>query len=103
MREFFQRVLGDPATVRKFVVAFVGAVGVAISQGLLPEAVTSWFTVVVAFLTALGVYAVPNAKDPINVNQRLGINTERGAITVVEALLIVLVSVVTVVLVVWLL
>lgn len=99
MREFFQRVLGDPATVRKFVVALVGAVGVAISQGLLPEAVTSWFTVVVAFLTALGVYAVPNAKDPVNVNQRLGISTERGSVSVIEVLVIVVLIILILVLV----
>ena len=44
----------------KLIVALVGAIGVAVSQGLLPDEVNSWLTVVVAFLTAAGVYAVPN-------------------------------------------
>ena len=48
------------AAYRKLIVALVGAVGVAVSQGLLPDEVGAWLTVVVAFLTAYGVYQVPN-------------------------------------------
>lgn len=60
MRNLVKSLLNDPRTVAKFVVALVAAVVIAVSQGLLPEAVGGWTTVVVAFLTALGVYAVPN-------------------------------------------
>lgn len=63
MKEFFVRLLSDPATIKKFVVAFVGALGVALSEGLLPDTWGSWITVLVAFLTSIGVYGVPNKED----------------------------------------
>lgn len=60
MKEMYNRLMQNPDTARKFVVALLGAVLVAVSQGLLPAAVGDWTTVVVSFLTALGVYAVKN-------------------------------------------
>lgn len=45
----------------KFIVAVIGAVGVAISEGLLPGSATAIVNVIVAFLTAIGVYVAPNA------------------------------------------
>lgn len=65
MKEFFDRLFNDPATVRKFLVAFVSALGILISEGLLPENISHWVTIVIAFLNALGIYRVPNAKDGI--------------------------------------
>lgn len=47
---------------RKLVVSVVGAVGVAVSLGLLPDSVGKWLAVAVAALTSLGVYSAPN--DP---------------------------------------
>lgn len=63
MKEFFTRVFKEPRTVVKFFVALVGAVGVAVSLGLLPESVSKWVAVVVAFLTSLGVYGGANEGD----------------------------------------
>ena len=63
MREMIRRLVHDPATVRKFITALVGAAIVAVSQGLLPAAVGDWLTVLVTFLTALGVYVIPNKGD----------------------------------------
>lgn len=45
--------------VQKFIAALVGAIGIAISEGLIPDSVNSYVTVGVAFLAALGVYVVP--------------------------------------------
>lgn len=45
---------------RKLVIALLGASGVAVTEGLLPEDLAAWMPVVVAFATAAGVYAVPN-------------------------------------------
>lgn len=100
MKEFLTRVFSDPTTVRKFVVAFFGAISVAIAQGLLPENWSSWVTVVVAFLTSVGVYGVPNKEDsPTEAQLRLRANTERGAINILELLVIVLVIVLILVIV----
>jgi hypothetical protein len=46
--------------VRKFVVALLTAVGVALTAGLLPEHLAEWVPVLVAFCGAYGVWAVPN-------------------------------------------
>lgn len=48
------------AHVRKALVAFLTALGVAVSLNLLPEPAAAWVPVLVAFLGAFGVYAVPN-------------------------------------------
>lgn len=45
--------------VQKFIAALIGAIGIAISEGLIPDSVSSYVTVAVAFLAALGVYVVP--------------------------------------------
>jgi hypothetical protein len=45
---------------QKFVVSAVGAIGVAVSLGLLPDSVGQWLAVAVAFLTSYGVYRIPN-------------------------------------------
>lgn len=48
------------AEYRKFLVAFLTAVTTAATLGLLPDPYSSWVPVLVAFLGALGVFAVPN-------------------------------------------
>jgi hypothetical protein len=63
MKEFVARLLSDPKTVRKFVVAFVGAVAVAVSLGVLDKSWSNWLAIVISFLTSLGVYAAPNSED----------------------------------------
>lgn len=63
MREFFRRLFSDSATVRKYLVALVGAISIAIAQGLLPISWSGWVTVVIGFLTSIGVYGVPNKED----------------------------------------
>lgn len=63
MREMFNRLWNDPKTANKFIAALIGAVVVAVSVGLLPASVSGWVVVVTAFLTALGVYAVPNRQE----------------------------------------
>jgi hypothetical protein len=65
MKELWNRLVNDPATVRKAIVAFLGAVLTAVALGLLPALVGDWTAVVVSFLTALGVYVTPNAKDGV--------------------------------------
>ena len=62
MKEMINRLVHDPATVRKFIVALLGAIVVAVSLGLLPAAVGDWVAVVTAFLTSLGVYGIHNAR-----------------------------------------
>ena len=64
--ELFNRLVHNPASVRKFIVALVAAVGIAVSHGLLPAAVATWVTVLGPFLSAWGIYAVPNKPDVIN-------------------------------------
>lgn len=44
----------------KFITALIGALVVAVAEGLVPDEAARWVPVVVAFATALGVYAVPN-------------------------------------------
>lgn len=46
---------------RKAIAAVVGAAATAVSLGLLGDPWDKWLAVVVAFVTAAGVYAVPNA------------------------------------------
>lgn len=60
MKELFSRLWHHPETARKFIVAVIGAVVVAVSVGILPPVVGDYVTVITAFLTALGVYAVAN-------------------------------------------
>lgn len=47
---------------RKFAVALVGAVVQVVQMNVLPEKYQGWATGIVAFLTALGVYAAPNTR-----------------------------------------
>jgi hypothetical protein len=65
VKEFIYRLRKRPATVRKFFIAFAGAVATAISLGLLSDEVGKWLTVIISFLTTLGVYKVPNDGDRI--------------------------------------
>lgn len=60
MRELIWRLWNEPASVRKFIAAFIGAVVVAVSLGLLPETVGPWLAVISAFASSIGVYAVAN-------------------------------------------
>jgi len=64
MRNLIIMLWTQPAACRKFIVALIGAVGVAVSQGLLPAAIGGWLPVVIAFVTALGVYGIYNDKTP---------------------------------------
>lgn len=57
-----KQIMQDPAAFRKFIVALIGAVGTAVSVGLLPAAVGGWVAVAVSFVTAMGVYRVYNSK-----------------------------------------
>lgn len=63
MSEFWNRLRNEPQTAKKFLVALVGAISTAISEGLLPDSWSSYVTVTVVFLTALGVYQVPNKEE----------------------------------------
>lgn len=45
----------------KLIAALVGAVGVAVTEGLVRGAAAHWVAVAVAFLSAAGVYVVPNS------------------------------------------
>lgn len=45
---------------RKLIAALVGAATTAVALGLLPDASAKWVAVFVAFVTAAGVYKVPN-------------------------------------------
>lgn len=45
---------------RKLIAALVGAVGVAMTQGLIAGTAAKWTTVAIGFLTAVGVYIAPN-------------------------------------------
>ena len=49
------------AKYRKLIAALVGAVAVAISEGVIKGSAETACTIAIAFLTALGVYTVPNA------------------------------------------
>lgn len=60
MVQMFKTLMNDPKAAMKFIVALIGAVLTAVTLGLLPAAVGDWTAVLIAFLTALGVYAVPN-------------------------------------------
>ncbi len=46
---------------RKLIAALVGAATTAVALGLAPDPASKWLAVVVAFLSAAGVYVVPNA------------------------------------------
>jgi hypothetical protein len=48
----------------KTIVAVLGAVSAAVAQGLLPDDVAPWVAIVISFLTALGVFQVPNVPEP---------------------------------------
>lgn len=63
MQQLFKTLYEDPAAARKFLVALLGAVATAITVGLIPAAVGDWMTVLTVFLTAYGVYAVPNERN----------------------------------------
>lgn len=57
----------EVAKYRKLVTAGVGAAAELVSLGFLPNQAQSWVAAVVAVLTTLGVYAVPNAPAPVPV------------------------------------
>lgn len=45
---------------RKVIAAVIGAIGTALTLGVAPEAWADYLAIAIQFLTALGVYAVPN-------------------------------------------
>lgn len=63
MKQYLVRVFKQPKTVVKYFVALAGAVGVAVSLGLLPDSFGKWMAVLVSFLTSIGVYKGANAPD----------------------------------------
>jgi hypothetical protein len=44
----------------KLIAAIFGAIATAVSLNLVPDDVTKWTAVAIAFATSLGVYVVPN-------------------------------------------
>lgn len=52
------------AMVRKFVVAVLGAIAIALTQGLIEGTAAKWAAAVIAVATAAGVYVVPNTPAP---------------------------------------
>lgn len=48
---------------RKLGVALVGAIGQVVQMNVLPDKYNAWAAGIIAFLTALGVYAVPNERS----------------------------------------
>ena len=52
----------DPKAARKFIVALVGALLIAVNLGLFPAALGGWMPVLIAFTTSLGVYRAVNEK-----------------------------------------
>lgn len=60
MKTMLTRLWNDPASVRKFILALVAAVIMAVSLGVLPASVGNVVVIVTAFLNALGVYAIRN-------------------------------------------
>lgn len=63
MYEIWNRLKHDPATARKFFVAVAGVLLVAVTQGLFPESISPWVTILASAITAGGVYVVPNKKE----------------------------------------
>lgn len=61
VKELLRRLWNEPATTRKFIVALLSAVGVALSVGLLPLSLAPWVAVAVAFAGSLGVYGLRNS------------------------------------------
>lgn len=60
MKEFMNRMTSNPNTAKKFITAFLGALMVAITEGVLSDDYKGYVIVAIAFATSLGVYAVPN-------------------------------------------
>lgn len=63
MKQLALTLWNDPKAARKFIVALLGAIAIAVSYGVLPAAVAIWVAILGPFLTAAGVYAIPN-KQP---------------------------------------
>lgn len=62
MKEFWNRMIRNPESARKFIAAIIGALTTALTVGLYPQEYAGWLTVAIAFFTALGVYVVPNER-----------------------------------------
>lgn len=65
MSQFVSYILSNPKAIRKFLVALTAALGTIITvwtTGQPADVITGpeWIMVVLSFLGALGVYAVPN-------------------------------------------
>lgn len=73
MKTMFKTLWNDPAAARKAIAALIGAVLIAVSNGVLPPEVGPYVEVVVGFLTFLGVYAVHNKRRVTNEGSRTGI------------------------------
>ena len=74
MKTLIMQLWNDPKAARKFIVALLGAIAIAVSVGVLPEAVSMWVAIAGPFLTAAGVYAIPNtSKVTDGLNVRAGL------------------------------
>lgn len=63
MKELVRKLLNEPASVRKFILALLAAVITAVSLGALPASVGTAVAIATAFLNALGVYAIRNDEN----------------------------------------
>lgn len=63
MIELVKNMWTNPGAYRKLWVALAGALVVAATQGLIPDPVGAWVTIIVPVLTAGGVYQVRNEKE----------------------------------------
>lgn len=50
---------------RKMIVAIIGAISVAVTQGLVVGTAAKWAAFGIAVLTAISVYGVPNAEPDV--------------------------------------
>lgn len=72
MKEFWNRMTSNPESARKFIAAIIGALTTALAVGVLPQEYAGWLTIAIAFLTALGVYAVPNERKVLAMEEPTG-------------------------------
>jgi hypothetical protein len=49
------------AEIAKFITAAVGAIAIAVTQGIITGTAAKWVAVIIGVASALGVYVVPNA------------------------------------------
>lgn len=55
----------NPSSIAKFLTAVAGAIGEAISAGLVHGQLLHWLTIAIAIATAAAVYLVPNTAPAV--------------------------------------